>query len=431
MATEKTFSYILPSPSGVPGGKNYQTVLNLETGATVTYDVTAPFQRDAVLKSEPKILNGQKIYSTEIIPVNGNTPDSATEKYLLTTVATEADKQRANLYKQEAPKTGSELEIPGAINTATEESDPTYSQAGIGQTTNLGLSTALTTEEIIEVLGDSIVYPTSLRDSKQEQDFIKFTLIEYGQRKFQLPTESNTESFKIGKRDLKSTGTSVYLPIQPSINDQNDVGWGEDNMNVFKAVLANIATTGSGAVLGSELDKVGELFGGNSEYGKVLRRYFGGQAVGINPLSRTDGLVLNPNLELLFTGPSLRPFNFTFRLSPRDSTEATNVKKIIKFFKIGSTVRTTNDGLFLKAPYVFDIAYKYKGKDGENDNHPGLNRIKTCALRTISVNYTPDGSYMTFEDGTMTSYEISLQFSELEPVYDTDQKDALSHAIGY
>ena len=38
---------------------------------------------------------------------------------------------------------------------------------------------------------------------------------------------------------------------------------------------------------------------------------------------------------------------------------------------------------------------------------------------------------MTFEDGTMTSYEISLQFCELEPVYDTDQKSASGHPIGF
>lgn len=425
MATEKEFSYILSTPE-VPGGKNYKTVLNVETGATVTYDVTAPFQQDAVLRSEPQIVNGKRIYVTQFIPdSNGKLPDGATGKYLSEIVAKEADKQRANFYKQENPKIGSELQIPGAINTSTTE------EAGVGEI-GVEIPTKIRDDEISTILGTSenLIYPTKL--ATNGQDFISFSLVKYGTREFQRtysPQSGDNPNFSQGKRNLTQIiGPQVYLPIQPSINDQNDIGWGEDRMTPIQAYFANIATTGDFSRMGDDIEAIANLVGDkNSEYGKLLRRYIGGQAVGINPIARTNGLVLNPNLELLFSGPSLRPFNFTFRLSPRDSTEATTVKRIIKFFKYGSTVKTTNDGLFLKAPYVFNISYKYKNKE----EHPGLNKIKTCALKTVTVNYTPDGSYMTFEDGTMTSYEISLQFMELEPVYDSDYKDNQSHPIGY
>lgn len=320
--------------------------------------------------------------------------------------------------------------LPDGQNSPTSGDNPTtptYNQEEIGKATSLSLPTSFKSDDIVSILGSGpIIYPTNL--GSNGQDFIEFEMVEYEKREFQSPVGSGVTSFKIPPRNNKKILSSVYLPIQPSINDQNDIGWGEDKMTAIQASLANIATQGSSQVLSAEIDKAAELFNQNSEYGKLLRRYFGGQAVGINPIARTDGLVLNPNLELLFSGPSLRPFNFTFRLSPRDSTEASTVKKIIKFFKLGSTVRTTNDGLFLKAPYVFNIKYKFKDNSTE---HPGLNKIKTCALRTISVNYTPDGSYMTFEDGTMTSYEIALQFCELEPVYDSDYKDNQSHPIGY
>ena len=42
---------------------------------------------------------------------------------------------------------------------------------------------------------------------------------------------------------------------------------------------------------------------------------------------------------------------------------------------------------------------------GTNGEHPGLHKIKTCALTSCSVDYTPDGSYMTFEDGTMANID--------------------------
>ena len=43
-----------------------------------------------------------------------------------------------------------------------------------------------------------------------------------------------------------------------------------------------------------------------------------------------------------------------------------------------------------------------------------------CALTNCTVQYNPDGSYMTYDDGSMTSYNLQLNFSELNPIYDTD-----------
>ena len=42
---------------------------------------------------------------------------------------------------------------------------------------------------------------------------------------------------------------------------------------------------------------------------------------------------MNPNMELLFNGPQLRTFGFTFKLSPRTKDEATKIKDIIYCFK--------------------------------------------------------------------------------------------------
>ena len=175
-------------------------------------------------------------------------------------------------------------------------------------------------------------------------------------------------------------------------------------------------------VLGSLMGKVQQNIkemSTNPDLQNALKLYLTQEAVGVQGLlSRTTGAILNPNLELLFNGPSLRSFNFTFRLSPRNEEEANNVKRIIRFFKQGMSVKTSNTTVFLKAPNVFDI--KYISSDG--NNHKSLNRIKRCALLGCDVDYTPDGSYMTFNDTnkTMTSYQLSLRFSELDPIYEDD-----------
>ena len=65
--------------------------------------------------------------------------------------------------------------------------------------------------------------------------------------------------------------------------------------------------------------------------------------------------------------------------------------------------------------------------------HPYLNKFKECALTNCSVNYTPEGNYMAFDSLTnpsMVSYQLDLQFQELEPVYDDDYSDGWSN-IGY
>ena len=40
--------------------------------------------------------------------------------------------------------------------------------------------------------------------------------------------------------------------------------------------------------------------------------------------------------------------------------------------------------------------------------------------QSFNVNYTPDGAYMTYKDGSPVAYNISLGFKEMEPVYDID-----------
>jgi hypothetical protein len=56
-------------------------------------------------------------------------------------------------------------------------------------------------------------------------------------------------------------------------------------------------------------------------------------------------------------------------------------------------------------------------------------------LTQCGVDYTPDGSYATFADpeATMTQYGLTLQFNELEPIFNEDyDKDAPGKStIGY
>ena len=151
---------------------------------------------------------------------------------------------------------------------------------------------------------------------------------------------------------------------------------------------------------------------------------------GADVVKREYGAVLNKNMELLFNGPRLRGFSFTFRMSPRNPEEATAVRGIIRQFKQGMSPKKGKTFTFIKAPHTWFIGYYHKGSTS-----PWLNMFKECALESMSMDYTPDGQYSTFTDGALTSYQMQLSFKELEPVFDSDYDEGTGGAdnnfIGY
>jgi hypothetical protein len=281
----------------------------------------------------------------------------------------------------------------------------------------------------------NLVYPTDLESSRQ--DIIQFTMSEYVPKQLntnvvqQLESGISQESF-LGDRSksiragqAKVSGGRVTLPIQPTISDSNAVVWNDQTINPFQAAVGSFASSlieGNTNLEGSSDSKTNQDQQSRNALREFIGKYLAGEAAGGEGqqlFTRTTGAVLNPNLELLFTGPSLRSFNFTFTMSAREQSEAVTIKQIIRFFKQGMSVKRAESSLFLKTPHVFDIKYVYRG-NGQNEVHPWLNTFKTCALTNCSVNYTPAGSYATFTDGAMTQYDLSLTFTELEPIYDDD-----------
>lgn len=290
-----------------------------------------------------------------------------------------------------------------------------------------------------------LVYPTKIRDNGQ--DFIKFTVIKYIPRKLnvistgfgRLDNRRDASNENLRPDQEKEIKGSIILPIQPSISDNNSVDWNGTGLDPLGMTLTSVGLNlASPSLTQSDLDSLflnaGQTLS-DANVQRAFRLYLAQKAAGVSGLlSRVAGAVVNPNIELLFQGPTLRPFNFTFRLSPRDQGEAKIVRQIIRVFKQYSAVGTASGGLFLTTPNVFNIQYVSKNNENEIiENHQSLNRIKTCALKSISVDYTPDGSYMTFsdEERTMTSYNLSMQFQELEPVTTEDYKPLSDNEIGY
>ena len=278
------------------------------------------------------------------------------------------------------------------------------------------------------------VFPESLRQSgKHGQDFLKIDMMKYEPKKFSKDSFSFSErSTDTNKRSIGS----VILPIPGGIQDGQTVTWGESSMTPIDMAKANAALTGVTKGLGEMVGEIGNmagnLAGAVDDNKDALAAVIAGMAAGAgNMLTRTTGAIANPNMELLFGGPSLRTFSFQFQLSPRSKKEAMQAIKIIRFFKQGMAPIRTKSMLFMKSPHTFKLSYRKSA----NEEQKYLNKFKECALGTFGVNYAPNGNYSTFEDGVMTAYQISMTFRELNPIYNDyygDQPDnTLPEDIGF
>ena len=267
-------------------------------------------------------------------------------------------------------------------------------------------------------------YPRQSLDS-YGYDYIEITAYDYVPSGLETGKSLRT-GFKGSNRRFTRRYETIQLPMQPQLSESTAVSWGGDTLNAVQAAGARAA---QGAIeeagLGnfrnafSELgDGLNDLVGLAKDPGTkaALSAYFAGQAVGANNLvARSTGQVINPNLELLFSGPNLRSFNFNFTLTPRDPEEAGIVRRMVRAMKRNMTPQRTTEALFLKSPRIFELEYIF---GDTNREHPFMNKFKPCACTAFTVNYTPDGSYMTYRgEPSMTSYQIAMSFGEIEPIY--------------
>ena len=278
--------------------------------------------------------------------------------------------------------------------------------------------------------GNDLRYPVA--KLSDDADFMKIAMLEYKPGEF-------LEGNRASERQMRTIG-SVILPIPPGLADNNQVSWNQHEMNSLQMRGAQ----GAMGVMGSEnfMTGMGEEAAKiledakkqGGELGQAAKLLLVGQIPGINAstnqlLARQEGKVLNPNMELLFNGPALRSFSYTFRLTARSEPETRVIRKIIRFFKQGMSVkRSTGGSIYLDSPNVFQASF-HSGLN--NDEHPFLYKMKRTALTGFGVNYVPDGTYMTLPNSSMTAYEITLTMQELDPIFDEDYENNNDATIGF
>jgi len=318
------------------------------------------------------------------------------------------------------------------------------SERAAGAGTNLGVTGKAT-----------LKYPIDM--DLNIQDHMVITVAEYVPAG-RLPTifGSNDQGQFVRTFNNKLLET-IIIPMPNAIADQNNVSWGPSEMG---AVAGTLFDPTSRRILGTQTSEGGDkkgvmgLLEGTGDYLKELgsgvvnlassqyirRRLLlnataaAASRVGVNVdvgavISRTAGVIDNPNIELLFNGPGLRTFDFTVRLTPRSTDESKMVRQIIRTLKQRMAVKknvrrfTASGNLLLGTPNVFRLEYR-KGSRNRSEIK-GLNKFKTCAMTNFRVDYSGgSGRWAAYgPDSQPVTTIITMSFSEIVPIYENDYSE--------
>ena len=276
--------------------------------------------------------------------------------------------------------------------------------------------------------GPPLAYPIGMSSTMNK---LQINIREYSPKGVNRSTSAGPGAFETPDRQKGQIIQTIFLPVPGGIQDQNQVSWGKGDMNALQQAAAEFALATIGGGTDGATTKAQELAGrlsNNTDEAKTaIANVLAGGAAGIGAqlLTRTTGAVINPNAELLFQGPSMRQFGFSFNMSARSEGEARVISLIIRSLKQGMSVRRSQSGLFLMSPHLFELKYI----TGDNSLNPHLNKFKLCAMTGLNVDYTPNQTFMALANDMPVSYNVGMQFQELEPIFNDDYQN--DNSIGY
>lgn len=238
----------------------------------------------------------------------------------------------------------------------------------------------------------------------------------------------------IARMKVDENFPTILLPIPQDLANETQQGWqGKAFTGLGRAAIAALA----GGNLNLAKDRVRD-FTGNI---KSIQDAITGAGLNLIPgvggnLDQNDisgsarGVVLNPNAELLYDSPEMRELGMSFKMVPKNNAEAKIIREICQTFRKAAMPQwggtNAEDGStdaekeraektrenFIRVPRICKFTFMKGG-----DPHEWVTQWKPCAISRVNVNYTPDGTYATYSDGSPVATELSLNFQETKLLF--------------
>jgi len=199
--------------------------------------------------------------------------------------------------------------------------------------------------------------------------------------------------------------------------------------------LAGVAAVGASAVdsvMKTNAADAGKAAGQNLSPFIVAGATAGAGSTGKILFAAATGLAQNPMLELIYSSPAFRSFQFDFMMYPRSEKEALEIQNIIDRLRFHQAPEVLKSGMgfFLVPPSEFDIRFMYNGKE-----NPNIPKISTCVLKNIFTDYgqggasfyeVPGESATKGRTGMPVGIRLTLSFQETEIMTKTSYNSAAS-----
>ena len=323
-------------------------------------------------------------------------------------------------------------------------------------------------------------YPRDLQINSQT-DYINFKFFKY-----KAPFRRAEDGYyQGGEGNIDGEVLNELLMYMPQdVSTSMSTSWGgKEITNAAAGMLAGYANLSTGDV-GGVLQNVGAGLSGlnalpTTAATAVVRMGLNATGAQTNLtqndiLGGTAGIILNPNTELLFGGPSIRNIGFRFKMAARSEKEAQDMIRICRIFQYhahasfggeSTITKAALGGLFSNEQLNNNINAVQNGGEIDNspdaviapllnneqidalsnsnnfvsipdlcvfkymtgsEQNPYINQYKACAITNVDVNFTPDGSYSTLIGGYPSAVELSLTLVETKIIY----KDQINTGLG-
>lgn len=236
---------------------------------------------------------------------------------------------------------------------------------------------------------------------------------------------------------------AIFLPIPKELSDDSYVNYSETNLegvgdliNLNPAGLAGrMVLNGAGPLIEATVQAtaagVGGSFASKLTSGIADATGLTGKNI-TSAIQSVSGYSPNPNPAVLFTGPQLREFNFSWAFYPKTPDESKTIDGMIKKLKQAALPKHTlssSTGV-LKYPDLCQINFFPWDSNGGAETwgwtDRSIIRIKKCFLKNVRVNYSDFGNPAFFQGTELpVMYRLTLTLQEVEYMLSKDWNDVL------
>jgi hypothetical protein len=214
-------------------------------------------------------------------------------------------------------------------------------------------------------------------------------------------------------KTLKRLGATITLYSPPTMAVDYSMTWDEKDADIIDLMSKD---------RGEELVKNLSVSNKDGLPAKIVNLIAINASKDIQLVTRTTK---NPKKDFLFRDVKNRRFSFGYTFAPRSPKEAEEVARIIYMFKLFSHPELLDgyDNFLYLYPAEWDIVYGFKDPNADENNptpdhmNKYLNRISSCVLDGIHINYAPGGSFQSLRRGEPVMTTMNLSFIELESLH--------------